>query len=402
MIRHVTRLIWNRRRSHALLLLELSGSFLALALVFTLGVHYAANWGRSLGFDWEPVWVVHVDMGPESRTTAAPRLWRVLDEARSFPGVESAALASPTPYSQSERNRIVEHEGRNLEHRVATASDDLAGVLGLRLLRGRFFSREDDGAAWQAVVIDETLARAFFGDADPIGRNVAELRDRKGQPVRERRVVGVVADYRQEGEFDAARLGYAFERFSRAAAVGEEDWLPRRLALRVGPGAGAELQARLVEALQRVAPEWTFRLEPLSEARHFTLRFRLAPVLVVGLVVAFLATMVALGLSGVLWLEVTRRTREIGLRRALGADASSVRRQVLIEILVLATLAISPCLGLLVQLPWLGVLGPVTPGQFAASLALSACALYLLAVLCGYQPARLATQVAPAEALRSE
>ena len=72
MIRHVTRLIWNRRRSHALLLLELGGSFLALALVFTLGVHYAANWGRPLGFDWEPVWVVHVDMGPEGRATAAP------------------------------------------------------------------------------------------------------------------------------------------------------------------------------------------------------------------------------------------------------------------------------------------------------------------------------------------
>ena len=146
-----------------------SVTVLALALVATLGVHYAANWGRPLGFDWEPVWVVHVDMGPESRTTAGPRLWRVLDEARGFPGVVSAALASPTPYSQSERNRLVEHQGRNLEHRVAAASDDLAGVLGLRLLRGRFFSREDDGAAWQAVVIDETLARVYFGDADPIG-----------------------------------------------------------------------------------------------------------------------------------------------------------------------------------------------------------------------------------------
>jgi putative ABC transport system permease protein len=123
--------------------------------------------------------------------------------------------------------------------------------------------------------------------------------------------------------------------------------------------------------------------------------------MIVGLVAAFLAIMVALGLTGVLWLAVTRRTREIGLRRAKGATRGDIRRQILGEILALTTLAILPGVLLALQLPLVGAL-PVPGGVFAASLALSVLGIYLLAILCGWYPARLAVQVEPTEALRYE
>jgi putative ABC transport system permease protein len=131
------------------------------------------------------------------------------------------------------------------------------------------------------------------------------------------------------------------------------------------------------------------------------MRFYLAPVLIVGLLAGFLALMVALGLTGVLWLSVTRRTREIGLRRAKGATRADIRAQILGEIGVLTSLALLPGVILALQLPLVGVL-PVPGRVFAASLALSVAGIYLLAVLCAWYPARLATRVEPAEALRYE
>jgi putative ABC transport system permease protein len=263
--------------------------------------------------------------------------------------------------------------------------------------RGRFFSREDDTATWEPVVINERFARELFGEADPLGQNISGDRDPQGEPEIERRVVGVIGAYRQEGEFDPPG-SYVLVRHRP-----EDPREPFRgdLLLRVDPGSTAELEERLLKTAQEVAPGWSLRLEPLETARQRNARMYMAPVLIVGLVAAFLATMVALGLTGVLWLGVTRRTREIGLRRAKGASAADIRFQVLGEILVLATLSLLPGVVLALQLPLVGAL-PVRGAVFAASLAISVAGIYLLAVLCGFYPARLATRVQPAEALHYE
>jgi putative ABC transport system permease protein len=227
-------------------------------------------------------------------------------------------------------------------------------------------------------------------------------------PEPERRVVGVMEAYRQEGEYDQPG-NYVLERQrldgADAAAEGQPggqaERLPRDLLLRVSAGSTAELEQRLLETARGVARGWTFRAEPLPLARERVSRIFLAPLMIVGLVAAFLAVMVALGLTGVLWLAVTRRTREIGLRRAKGATRGDIRLQVLAEIVILTTMALAPGVALALQLPLVGAL-PVPGGVFAASLALSVAGIYLLAILCAWYPARLAVAVEPTEALRYE
>jgi putative ABC transport system permease protein len=130
-------------------------------------------------------------------------------------------------------------------------------------------------------------------------------------------------------------------------------------------------------------------------------RFYLGPVLVITPVAGFLAIMVALGLTGVLWLAVTRRTREIGLRRAKGATRGDIRFQILGEIVILTSFALLPGVLLALQLPLVGAL-PVPAAVYAVSLALSVLGIYLLAILCAWYPARLAVAVEPTEALRYE
>jgi putative ABC transport system permease protein len=419
MIRHLLKLVWSRRRANALIAAEMLASFLVLLGVVTLGVTYLDNYRRPIGFEYANVWRLAIDMG-ESRhgqeradVTGRRELVRQVERAaRALAGVEAVAAAAPSPFSQSFWTRDYERDGRRVSYNNARVSDEFAAVVGLKLVRGRFFSREDDAASWEPVVINQRLAREVFGAADPIGRDMGMLRYAGGQdsgppgapPEPERRVVGVVADYRQEGEYDFP-ANYLFERQRLDAPEGATlqgaGELPRDFVVRVAPGSRAELEERLVRTARAVAREWTFSVEPLPLARERVSRFYLGPVLVITPVAGFLAIMVALGLTGVLWLAVTRRTREIGLRRAKGATRGDIRFQILGEIVILTSFALLPGVLLALQLPLVGAL-PVPGGVYAVSLALSVAGIYLLAILCAWYPARLAVAVEPTEALRYE
>ncbi|HEX9187637.1 MAG TPA: FtsX-like permease family protein [Vicinamibacteria bacterium] len=406
MIRHLLKMVWARRRANGLVAAEILVSFVVLLAVSTLGLFYLDNYRQPVGFDHRDVWRLQMDpgRGREERRAVDERREGEVETLRqlrlalgSTPGVVGTAIVTPAPFSQSQWTRGYDRQGRRVQYSTASASDDLAAVLGLTVTRGRYFSREDDAATWEPVVIDGRLARELFGTGDPLGQNISGDRDPQGEPEIERRVVGVIEAYRQEGEFDPPG-SYVL---TRHRPDSPKEPFRGDLLVRVAPGATAELEERVLETAQAVAPGWSLRLEPLESARTRNARLYLAPVLIVGLVAAFLALMVALGLTGVLWLGVTRRTREIGLRRAKGASAGDIRFQVLGEILVLTTLALLPGIALALQLPLVGAL-PVRGAVFAASLAISVAGIYLLAVLCGWYPARLATRVEPAEALHYE
>jgi putative ABC transport system permease protein len=269
--------------------------------------------------------------------------------------------------------------------------------MGLELVRGRWFSREDDGSTFGAVVVNEYLAHTLFGDADPVGRVVPQDPRPDGTMPTELRVVGVVRAFRQHGEFSEP-VAYSFRRFNTRG----EDFSPRLLVLKLRPGTPAAFEQKLVARLQAEARDWSFEVEPLVRMREDFLKARLTPVLAVAIIAAFLMLMVALGLTGVVWQSVTQRTREIGLRRAKGATAARIHRQILGELVLMATLALAAGVVVVVQFPLLDLIGAVRPLIYAQSLAISALAIYCLTLVFGWYPSRLATTVQPAEALRYE
>ena len=137
-----------------------------------------------------------------------------------------------------------------------------------------------------------------------------------------------------------------------------------------------------------------------SKLRQYTL-----PLVAVGTVAGFLLLMVALGLTGVVWQSVTQRIREFGLRRAKGATIVNIRHQVLVEMIIMTSLALIAGVLLLAQLPLLPLpsgLDSIPAGVFVISIAISVTAIYVLTLLCGWYPSRLATRVQPAEALHYE
>ena len=406
MIRHLMTLVWNRKRQHMLLAVEVFLAFLVLFAVATTAVTNFYNWRQPLGFTIDRVWVIRVYAplqdaagtgAGEGLAQARERFARVRQVLNDLPAVERSALSSfSIPYQDGGWSTGLGPNGTSASAHIV--SDEFADLFGMRLTAGRWFSSEDDVSSTQPVVINARLARELFGDADPLGRELASPRPDAPAPLR---VVGIVDEFRHEGEYglpgNVALLRLRDER-------GVENRLPELIAIRVAPGTTAGFEAPLVDTLQPVAPDWSFAVEPLETRRATKLREAALPFVVAGIVAGFLLVMVALGMTGVVWQNVASRIQEFGLRRANGATGRAVRRQVMTELALLATLPLIIGVALVAQLPVLplGDIERIPAGVWIASIAVSVAVIYVLTLLCAWYPSRLATRIQPADALHYE
>lgn len=396
MIQHLLKLVWNRKRANALLVMEIFISFLVIFGVLAGVVTYASSWNRPLGFDWHDVLNVRmefdIDAGDRAADDLRDAVMRMVDEANALPEVTAAAVSNTPPYAFSTAEGTRTIDGRDVSFIMDDVTDEFADVMRLELVRGRFFTREDDGAQHQPIVVDTNTARAVWGDADPIGQ---KLEEEEGQFSE---VVGVVKEYRKDGE-TSSPMNMMFRRIARD---GSQSRLGSNLVVRLAPGTPAQFEEVLVQRLQAVAPNISFRVRPMDQMRERALRMRVSPLVVGGIVALFLVSMVALGLTGVLWQSVTKRTREIGLRRAMGATGRNVHRQILGEVVLLAMIALVIGIIVVLQLPLLGVFSILTPAAFTIGLVAALASVLALTVVCGLYPSWLASRLTPADALRYE
>jgi putative ABC transport system permease protein len=399
-IRHLFKLVWNRKRASALLILEIFFSFLVVFTVATLGIYFLDSYRRPLGFSYEDVWNVSIDFQHDSDDVWLPEqtvtFARVLQECRALPEVEAVAGALIVPYDFGNANMIRDFRKRDLAADFNEVTQDFQRVMGLRLVAGRWFQPGDEALGWTPVVVDQDLARDGFGSEDPVGQVLFPGDPKEGTP--DSRIIGVVSDFRKGGELSGTG-NYIFQ----LKPVNDPKVRPpRRLVVKIRPGTPAAFEQVLAERLQRVAPGWSFELKSLEQMRESSFRLRLMPLVAGGVVAAFLLVMVALGLIGVLWQNLLQRTREFGLRRATGASGSQVRRQILMEQTFLTGLGLLLGTVLVVQLPILDLAGFLSPRVFTAGLLITLAAMLLLTLACAFYPSRMTSRIPPAEALRYE
>jgi putative ABC transport system permease protein len=422
MTRHLVRLIWNRKRQNLLLTIEILCSFLVVFVVALFGLTFAVNARAPLGFDTERVWVIDIGR-PRSlpsqgdgeaalaQTAGAARerdtMRRLLAAVDELPQVEIAAGAFTGPYVNSTwGSGLTLTDGRQIDFLYNRVADDFTRLLSMPIVAGRGFSREDDAAGVDPVLINTRLAREIFGDAGAVGRIIPEqidpnrARRAADPPQRPKRVVGVIEDFRQHGQYSMPQAVL----FDRLRVDAEDGGIPDRILIRVRPGTTAAFEPVLVRRLQRESADWTFGVSTMESLRERKLSDYTMPLTVLAVLAGFLLLMVTLGLTGVVWQSVTVRLREFGLRRAAGASGVSVRRQVFAEMAVMTSFAVIAGAAIVGQLPFLPLPDdlPIDPAVFAGAVALSAAAIYCLTWVCGWYPSRLAARIPPADALRYE
>ncbi len=406
MIVHLFKMVWNRRRANALITVELLISFLGLCAVVTMACSFLHSWSRPLGFEYENVWRMDLIMTPflELNEEQVAAEWRRMDQLvlmlENHGEIESFSPLSwnvPFSHSSSQYPNFI----GGVEHDIVRneVNWDALQTLGLQLIEGRFLEKGDMALGWRPVVVTRDYAEMLFGDESPVGRSLPALKE-DGKPEeseKDSRIVGVVETYRKDGELNPPRPADFV-----LVGWGPPNWPPDDFALKVRDGTPAVFEEELIDAVNRIAPEWTVNIVPLEVSRNRFLRDTLVPMLLTGAIAAFLIIMVGLGLVGVLWQSVTRRTEEIGLRRAMGASAGGIRRQVLGELLALTTVAAGVGTLIYIQMPMVFFLVAIPLHIYAVSLALSLLIIYGFVALCGLYPSWLATRVQPAEALQYE
>lgn len=400
MIRHLFTLMWNRRRANALLVVEIFLAFVVLFAVSTIAANLWANYRQPLGFEYEQVWQLNFETGSQPRADQFETARQLLAQIRANPQVASAApTASNTPFSFNDSRRSLDFTAprdttqRHINNVNSYAvGSELREVMGLELIAGRWFGPADAVSGAQVpVVIDERMQRAMYPDGtSALGAKLLP-RDEKPQ-----RVIGVVRAYRTDGELQEP-LPALFQ------AIYPEDttFMAQSILLRVKPGSGAALEKQLTNDVRRIGPGWSGTIRTLPDMHAVQMKQLLTKPILLGAMSVFLLLNVALGLFGVLWLNISRRRGELGVRRAMGATAGGISRQVLGEILVITTFGLVLGLLVAVQFPLLGVQG-LRPDIYFAAMLLAAGALYLLATVCALYPSRLAASIQPAVALREE
>jgi putative ABC transport system permease protein len=396
MIRHLFKMVWNRKLTNVLIVAEILCSFVVVFTLVAMGMYTYGEFRDPLGFDYEDVWTIDVNRNSVTEYGAwspeeAATFRRLLETLKSMDGVVVAAGASTAPYKGSVHIRGWDHDDRRIDTELSIVTAEFADVLGLELVSGRWLQEEDSALEWTPVVVDEDMARELVGDEDPIGERVSD------SPEVDYKVVGVVREYQPGGEFNEDRP-YTF----RLAGLDGEDVSPlSTFVVKLAPGTRADFEEPMVEALQSIAQGWSFNVKHLEAAREAHLKEHFIPLAGMGVVAAFLLLMVVLGLTGVMWQNVTRRTREIGLRRATGAHRARIHRQIVGEVMVTASLGLTVGSLLAVQVPLISPI-PISYGIVVPALLVSAALILLLAALCGLYPGWSATRIQPAEALHYE
>lgn len=404
------------RIRRSLIALQIALSLVLLTCAGLLGRSLATLQSQDFGFSIHQRYVVDVApaFGNAEPAELGATYARLRERLAALPGVANAALSLYSPMSGDNWSSLIRVEGHDTAERLVASwnrvSPGYFETIGTPLVRGRGITDADRPGSPRVTVVNQTFARRFFGDADPIGRRVG-FNNARGGGVLELEIVGIVGDAKYQDPKGPAYATF-FLPFLQSSAGSQLGGNPSRLDRSHHPKAielhvtapAPDLEARIRLALAEVDRRVTvLAVRTMAEqvAGNFNIERLIATLAVAFGGVALL--LACLGLYGVTAYSVSRRTREIGIRMALGATREAVLNTVLAG--ALAQLAA----GLVLGVPAALVAGRLlkanlfgVTGQDPATLAGAMAVLVLAAAAAAVIPARRAASLDPVRALRIE
>jgi predicted permease len=356
---------------------------------------------RSLNPGFQPERLLTFSVDPALNGYGVERRLGVLnqiqEEIAAEPGVRSVSMAEVALMTNSDESSTVAvegyepKEGENMNPHFNGVGTQFFSTLGIPLLAGRDFTDSDRLGGPKVAIVNDTFARYFFGDKDPLGRRFSRGRSKE----KDIQIVGVVksgkaASLREE------QLRFVYVPYAQNPDVGEMTFYARSA---MDSQAIAPRLRAIVQKVDATLPVTNLKTMSAQIGESlFVDRLVAALSAAFGLVATLLA---AVGLYGVMSYAVSLRTREIGIRVALGADRRTVLLMVLKEVAVLAVI------GVAIGLPSGYGLGRLIESQLFGlnardplTFVVATVTLLATAFLAGYLPAARAARVQPMVALR--
>ncbi len=360
-----------------------------------------------VGFNRDNVLLIGVDsrLGGYKPAQLTALYRQIIERTKELPGVQSATIATFAPISGNGRSSDVTVRGytptpsEDTEVNDILVGPDYGRTLGVPLLLGREIDIRDTPASQKVAVVNKSFAESFFPGQNPLGRRFFFGEENDPERSEELEIVGVVGDVR----YDSAKEQPGRTAYRPILQVQDSDAYSANLEIRTS-GDAAKLAPMARGVLKQIDPKLPlFDVTTLREQ----LNDRLQQEKLVAELVSFFGVLALLlasiGLYGVMAHGVVRRTKEIGIRMALGAERRGIVWMVMREtmLLVVAGIVIGVPVALgaarLISSQLFG-LSPADPFTLAAS----ALVLVGVASLAGFLPARKAAKVNPLTALRYE
>jgi putative ABC transport system permease protein len=394
------------RLRQLLVVAELSVSLVLLIGAGLLARSFFKLARTDLGFPPENLLTLRVNLVDPRYATAESQTGfyeEVIERLRQLPMVRRAAVASEIPLEEGWLNitsfqvagRVPVPLAQQPQTSVTAVSRDFFQTLGVPLRNGRIFDLQDNHASPDKVIVNEVFARRIFPGENPLGQRITfDQDDRSGWTI-----VGVVGNIR------GGALGAEPTPLIYRCNCQTDDSFLTRMGFVIRTTGDPRDAIRAVEgqvyAVDRNQP--VFDVKTMDERLAASLAPQRFHLMLIGTFAGIALVLSTLGVYGVLSYLVTRRTREIGIRIAMGAQAGEVRRMVVRESMVLAVLAVLAGLGGAWGLTRYlqSMLYGVTPLD-GATFAVMPVLLLALAIAASVVPAGRASRIDPMAALREE
>ena len=391
---------WNRLRS-AFVVVQVAASLLLLVTGGLLIRSFDKLLRVNPGFKPEKLLTMEYRL-PRAKYAQGEAQWnfhrQVVERIAQTPGVTSAALIDGLPFSFNYGmtaivllDRALPPPGQEPQVTPSLVTPGYFGTMGIPLVRGRLFDDHDQLGTPFVYLINQTMARHFWPDQDPIGKQIKLVEDNTTGTV-----IGVVGDTRHYSLEEEARP-QMYSAYSQRPNI----FVTVVARTAVEPMSLADSLRQAVWKVDSEQPMWKIRtVEFLLDQRLADRRFVMT---LMSLFAAVALALTVIGLYGVLSYTVRQRTPEIGLRMALGAGVRDILRMVLRQGLTLVLIGVT--LGLIAAWLLTRLMGNLLYGVSATdplTFATLALLLTLVALVACWIPARRATQVDPLIALRCE
>ena len=401
--------VGRMRAWNALVASEVALAVMLLAGSVLLIRSFAEVMRVDLGFDPRGVLMAEVNLPEVSygdSGAVASFHERVLEQLRGVPGVETAGAVNVLPLASGNPNGAMEVEGKPHDPRgpftgysiYRVVAGDYFRAMRLPVIEGRVFGPNDDAGAPAVVVVDQEFARREWPGQSAIGKRVRPAGMDMGEGEPWHTVIGVVGSVRAASIVAPFRQTYYFDHRQRPAARTMSVRYAVRSSLPAGPATVA-----VRRAVAAVDPQVPVDARPMTTMVSRAVADRRFTMLVLGSFAAVALLLALVGIYAVVSYAVAQRTREIGVRLALGATAGEVRRLVMSS----ALRGIAPGLAMGAVLAFAGVralrslvygVSPFDPVALVAAIAI----LGLVGIASSVLPARRATRVDPLVAMRAE
>ncbi|HKR54194.1 MAG TPA: FtsX-like permease family protein, partial [Chthoniobacterales bacterium] len=329
---------------------------------------------------------------------------QVVPKLSALPGVNAVGAAFPMPFSNNDwgstfaiAGQPPRPPGQELEASHLTISPDYFRAMRTPLLRGRVFNSRDTKDSPPVMIVNEVLAQRYFPGGNAVGQRIILTHGEKNQPLPPREIVGVVGSSRHE----SLAIQPLPEFYIPAAQAPE-----RRMdvVIRTVAADSAGLQASLRNVVHEFDKDlFVPTLEPLEKRIGVTLAQPRFNMMLLGTFAAVAMILAAIGIYGVIAYSVAQRTKEIGIRMALGAQRHDMLQMILRQ--SFSVVAIGLVIGLFAALALTRLMASLLYGVSAHDFSIYALVLFVLsaaALFASYLPARRAMNVDPMVVLRYE